>query len=91
MFNLDSCNLSGYISDLTSVKISKDLKRKYISFTTTGDESFHRDVCFSPEKQFFTSIEEQQTSNNIVVNNFTSAKKYRASFRERKTNKNLFH
>ena len=81
------------------VKTSKDLKQKYFNFTFIDDTNIHHGVCFSPEKhKLFSTIEDKQSSNsgielkkfklaendNIMVNNFTSAKQIDLHFEKKK-------
>ena len=83
----------------------KTFQKKTFNFIIT-DKVSHQGVCFSPKKHnYFTSIEEQQTSNsgiklkkfrmngndNILANGFTFSKKNRASFREKKILEKRFH
>ena len=91
--------MSGYLSNVSPVKTSKNLKRKYFNFTLTDDTNIHRGVFFSPEKhKLFSSIEDKQSSNsdtelkgftvaendNIIVNDFTSAKQIDLHFEGKK-------
>ena len=102
-FCLDSSSLSGYLSNVSPVQTSKDLKRKYFNSTLTDDANNHRGVCFSPKKyKLFISIEDKQSSSssieltkskvsendNIIVNDFTSANK-QTSFLRKKTPKSF--
>lgn len=43
--------VSGFVSDLSPVKKSKNQKRSYFDFKFTSDTSQQRSVCFSPEKR----------------------------------------
>lgn len=44
--------------DVTLVKIPKT-EKNYFNCAITDDKNYYRGVCFSPEKQLFTSIEEK--------------------------------
>ena len=94
---LDS-SLSGYLSEVSPVKLSKDKKRNYFNFAIQNDNSMYQGVCFSPEKHvLFNNISKddnntgikikrfQSSENNedIIVNDFSSARKTEVNF-ERK-------
>ena len=93
---LDS-SLSGYLSKVSPVKLSKDKKRKYLNFAIQNDNSIYQGVCFSPEKHASfndmkndnnTGIEvkrfrSSQNNEDIVVNTFISFNKAEVNF-ERK-------
>ena len=87
--------MSGYISDVSPIKTSKDQKRKFFNFTMTDDVTSHRGVCFSPEKhKLFSNIAQEQSNNgleikrfkialqneDIIITDFTSAKKTELTF-----------
>ena len=91
--------MSGYLSNVSPVKTSKNLKQKYFNFTLTDNTNIHCGVCFSPEKhKLFSSIENKQSSNsdrelkrftvaendNIIVNDFTSTKQIDLHFEGKK-------
>ena len=73
----------------------------FLTFTGTDDANIHCGVCFSPEKhKLFISVRDKQSSNssielkkfendNIIVNNFTSAKQIDLHF-VKKNNQKVF-
>ena len=69
--------MSGYTSDVSPVKVSKDRKRKYFNFIITDDATCgvcHRGVCFSPEKhQLFSSVAKEESNNGLEVKRFRLA------------------
>ena len=89
----------GYLSDVSPIKLSKDKKRKYFSFSVQDEDSLHRGVCFSPEKHcLFEKISNDDKSgieikrfkfgdndSDIIINDFTSVKSTDVNF----TNKSL--
>ena len=82
-------------------KYFKAQKRKYFNFTLTDDTNIHRGICFSTKKHLFSSIEDKQSSNsgielnkfkvtendNIVVNDFKSAKQMDRNFEKKNITK----
>ena len=68
--------MSGYISDVSPIKTSKDQKRKFFNFTMTDAVTSHRDVCFSPEKhKLFSNIAQEQSNNGLEIKRFKIAPK----------------
>ena len=64
---LDS-SLSGYLSEISLVKLSKDKKRKYFNFTIQNDNRIYRVVCFSPEKHaLFNYISKDDNNTGIEI------------------------
>ena len=103
-FCLRSSRLPSYLSNVSPVKTSNYLKRKYFNFTLTDDADIRCGVCFSLEKhKLFSRIEEKQSSNsgielikfkvaendNIIINDFTSAKKIDLHFNKKKLSKSF--
>ena len=57
-------SVSGYISNLTPCKQSRDGKKRYFNFTFQSETGENQGVCFSPEKhKLFRSIAEDQNEN----------------------------
>ena len=98
IFYLD-VSVSGYISDVSLIKMSQGKKNRYFNFLIQNDDTLHRGVCFSPEKhRLFNGtknysphsdieIKRFRSSDNnkdIIVNEFSSVKKAELNF-ERKT------
>ena len=98
MYYID-VSVSGYLSEVTLIKVSKDKKRRYFNFSIQNDDTLHRGVCFSPEKyRLFNNIindsshsgieiksfRSNDNNNDIIVNDFSSVKKTELNF-ERKT------
>ena len=96
--------MSGYISDVSPIKTSKDQKRKFFNFTMTDDVTSHRGVCSSPEKhKLFSNIAQEQSNNGLeikifkiapqnqdtIITDFTSAKKTELTFEKKKLLKHL--
>ena len=87
--------VSGYLSDVSPVKVSKDKERKYFNFSIENDDTLYWSVCYSAEKhRLFISdrthsgieIKRFRFSYNIdiIVNDFSSVKKTELNF-ERKS------
>ena len=98
MYYLD-VSVSGYLSEVTPIKVSKDKKRRYFNFSIQNDDTLHRGVCFSPEKHRLLNdiindsshsgieikrFRSSDNNNDIIVNDFSSVKKTELNF-ERKT------
>ena len=92
-------SVSGYLSEVSPIQVSKDKKRRYFNFSIQNDDTLHRGVCFSPEKRRLfndiirdssssgfeiTNFRSSKDNNNIIANNHSSIKKTELSF-ERKT------
>ena len=97
MYYLD-VSVSGYLSEVSPIKVSKDKKRRYFNLSIQNDNTLHRGVCFSWEKhRLFNNINvsshsgieikcfgSSDNNNDIIVNHFSSVKKTDLNF-ERKT------
>ena len=92
-------SVSGYLSEVTSVKVSKDKKKRYFNFSIQNNDRLHCGVCFSPERhQLFNDIinnschsgieikrfRSSDNNHDVIVNDFSSVKKTGINF-ERKT------
>ena len=97
-------SVSGYLSEVTPIKVSKDKKRRYFNFSIQDDDTIHCCVCFSREKhRLFNDIINDSShfgieikrfhssdySNDIIVNDFSSVKKTELNL-ERKTLQSKF-
>ena len=96
-------SVSGYLSEVTPIKVSKDKKRRYFNFSIQDDDTIHCCVCFSREKhRLFNDINDSSHfgieikrfhssdySNDIIVNDFSSVKKTELNL-ERKTLQSKF-
>ena len=64
-------SLSGYLSEISPVNLSKDKKRKYFNFAIQNGNSIYRGVCFSPEKHaFFNDISNDDNNIGIEIKRF---------------------
>ena len=67
---LDS-SLSGYLSEVSHVKLSKDKKRKYFNFAIQNDNSMYWGVYFSPEKDaLFNDNSKDDKNTGIEIKRF---------------------
>ena len=93
--------VSGYLSEVTPIKVSKDKKRRYFDFSIQNDDTLHRGVCFSTEKhRLFNGIindssnsgieikrfRSSDNNSDIIVNDFSSLKKTELNFERKHCN-----
>ena len=63
--------LSGYLSEVSHVKLSKDKKRKYFNFAIQNDNSMYWGVYFSPEKDaLFNDNSKDDKNTGIEIKRF---------------------
>ena len=73
LISLDT-SLSGYLSEVSPLKLSKDKKRKHFNFSVQDNDNMYRGVCFSTEKyNLFSEIANDNTSNGIEIKPFRSS------------------
>ena len=67
-------SVSGYLSEVSPIQVSKDKKRRYFSFSIQNDDTLHRCVCFSPEKRrLFNDIIRDSSNSGFEITNFRSS------------------
>ena len=96
--------VSGYLSEVSPIKVSKDKKRRYSNFSIQNDDTLHWGVCFSSEKHrlFNDTINDSSHSgteikrfhssdnnNDIIVNDFSSVKKTEFNLKGNNYNQNF--
>ena len=97
-------SVSGYHSEISPIKVSKDKNRRYFNLSIQNDDTLHQGVCFSSEKHrlfndiindtYHSGIEikgfRSSGNNNVIItNDFPFVKKIELNF-EKNTLKSKF-
>ena len=96
-------SISGYVVELSPVKLARDKKRKYFHFTLKTESSENRTVCFSPEKHRLLSsicdskgaceikrFSKSGSNDDIIVNYYSAIKRTKLDFTPSDTMKKFF-